>query len=341
MLDILAQVGHEKSIAWRVEFRGSTGAVPAGAIEVKSPRHVIGELRPIDIAAALAAATPQTDTSLTIIWIPPNGRDGIGIELDAELWLRGAHVSGNGGVVRAGVRTVRIFCTPSRALIYASREHLASALDAVVRFTVAQRETIALEKEMDSAWAAIEVDAPLAHSISASQQKRQAHVDAMTVAATRMKAKFLRISQALEQIDPALEDSSKRIYAELVLAGNLHDRLELVDNPVQFTLDHYEIANTRLNEARFARKEQRDAMIGHVSQVVIVMLLLIPLLSLEMAGSLGQIKPWIDSTIKQMTTSVISVHKQMTTTINSAPKQATTAASTPKDAATTETVGTK
>jgi hypothetical protein len=54
----------------------------------------------------------------------------------------------------------------------------------------------------------------------------------------------------------------------------LYDRLELLEDRVQFALDHYEIINTRLGEARFAYREQRDAMIGHTTQLGIVLLLL-------------------------------------------------------------------
>jgi hypothetical protein len=114
---------------------------------------------------------------------------------------------------------VRIFWNPCRALIYASSANVSSALDAVIRFTVAECDTIELEKEMDLTWAAIQADAPLTRSIIPRRQLKQPHVAAMTVTATDMKAKFLRIGRALEQLDPSLEASSKRIYAELVLAS--------------------------------------------------------------------------------------------------------------------------
>ena len=276
MLDMPTKTEKEKAAvsveAWRVEFREAADNVPADAIKITGPRRLTAELRALDAANVFAPTAPQSSDSFTIVWIPPSAKASVGIERDAEAWLRDGQAAGNGAVVRAGVRTVRIFWAFNRALIYAGAENVSSALDAVVRFTVAQRETIALESEMRSTWAAIEVDAPLTHSITRRQLRRQSHVNVMTVTATRMKAKFLRITQALEQLDPLLEDTSKRIYAELVLAGALHDRLELLEDPVQFALENYEIANSRLTEAKFAYKEQSRARVSFTLEAAIAVL---------------------------------------------------------------------
>jgi hypothetical protein len=281
MLDVPATTETNKAAvsmkAWQVKFRKVGFGLPRDAIEIAEPRRLFAELHQTDPADVLAETAPQSRSSFTIIWIPPGGNAPIGAERDAEAWLRGGQDAGNRIAVRAGVRTVRIFWTFNRALIYARPENIDSALDAVVRFTVAQYETIALETEMNSTWTVIEADARLTHSITSMAQGRQSHVDNMTMLANRMKAKFLRITQALEQLHPALDESSKRMYAELVAAGALYDRLELLEEPVQFALDLYQIANTRLIEARFAEKERRHAAINDVLQVVIVILLIYPL----------------------------------------------------------------
>ena len=47
----------------------------------------------------------------------------------------------------------------------------------------------------------------------------------------------------------------------------LHDRVEMLEDPIQFTLDHYELANWRLTEIGAARH-------GHVLEVLIVIILL-------------------------------------------------------------------
>ena len=78
---------------------------------------------------------------------------------------------------------------------------------------------------------------------------------------------YLRVSKALEQLDPALGKSSKRLYSELASAAVLWDRLDPLDEPIQFTLDQYELANTRLIDAKTAEMDHSHAMIGHVLEV--------------------------------------------------------------------------
>ena len=281
MLDLPITTEKERAAvsmeAWQIKFRKVTDDAPIGVIKILEPRRLFAELRPMDAANVLAEATPMAHDSFTIVWIPPGTKASVSVERDLENWVRDGEVAGDRTPVRAGVRTVRVIWTFSRALIYASQENIGSALNAVVRFTVAHLEVSALESEMDSTWVAIERDAPLTHSITARQLGLQPHVDALTVTAIGMKTAFLRVTRALEQLDPSLEDSSKRIYAELVLASALYDRLELLEDPVQFALEHYEMANTRLSEARVAYKEQRRATISHALEAVIILLLLYPL----------------------------------------------------------------
>ncbi len=64
-------------------------------------------------------------------------------------------------------------------------------------------------------------------------------------------------------MDPALNTSSKRLFAELVAAASLYDRIEMLEEPVQFTLDHYEISNTRLIQTNLAREERINSILGY------------------------------------------------------------------------------
>jgi hypothetical protein len=260
--------------AWRVDFQEHTSSANSGSIAVKEPRNLTAVFTPVDPEEGLATASSQYPGSLTIVWMPPGVNAPPSIERDVEAWTRGGASSRKGPLVRAGIRTVRVFMDDNRALIYAGSEQLQSAIDAVVRFTVAQRETLALELTMSSTWASVDADAPLTHSVTSDQQKHQRHANEMTELSTRMKAMHLRISQALEQLDATLEDSSKRIYAELVLAAGLWERIEQLEEPIEFAMDHYEVANTRLIEAKYAAKEQRNAIIGHVLEAGIILLLL-------------------------------------------------------------------
>src|SRR5258708_8128335 len=120
---------------------------------------------------------------------------------------------------------------------------------------------------MAATWPQIKAHTPSTHAVTRKQLRLQPQVDALTEQATEMKAAHLRLQTALEQLDPTLSGTSKRMYAELVTAAALHERVEMLEDPIQFALDHYELANWRLTEIGAARK-------GHFLEVLIVVILL-------------------------------------------------------------------
>ncbi len=250
--------------AWRIEFAEGSKTYPDGVetIEIAEPRDVTAVLVPMAPSEALAQDGPHNGI-LTVVWMPPGVNTPATIERDADAWMRGAGAQRKEASVRAEVRTMRVVWDQSRAVIYASPSDIGWALDAIVRFTVAQKETLALEETMKSTWASIGLDAALTHAVSRRHQKMQRHVNEMTEVATRMKMAWLRVMRSLEQLDPALALPSKRLFAELVAAASLYDRMEMLEEPVQFALDHYEISNTRLIDTNLAREERINSIFGY------------------------------------------------------------------------------
>jgi hypothetical protein len=269
---------------WRVEFKENLAAAPAGveAIEVVEPRTVTALLNPLQPSDALTQAHPQIAGALTIIWMPPEVNTPATIERDVDDWMRGAEAAAKEVNVRAEVRTVRVVWGESRAVVYANEGDLRFALDAIVRFSVAQREALALEAAMRSTWDTIEADTGLTHALTMSDLKRQDHVNQMTEFATRLKMTWLRIFRNLDQLDPPLTEPSKRIFAELVSSASLHDRMETLEDPIQFALDHYEISNTRLIEMYLARIDRVNSIYGY--GILIVLLIIQTLLMLREGG---------------------------------------------------------
>jgi hypothetical protein len=261
--------------AWRVEFVEDpvVRADAVDKIEIAEPRKVTAVLAPLDASIALSRAEPETAGGLTVVWLPPGVKTPAAIERDADEWIRAGGARRKEANVRADVRTVRVLWDEGRALIYASAGDIRFAHDAAIRFTLVQREAMALEGRMKSAWASIENDFALTHSVSRRQQKRQRHVNEMTEIATRMRADWLRIANSLEQLDPTLAEASKRVFAELVSGAALYDRMEMLEDPIEFAMDQYELANTRLIEANLARKERMNAVVGHLFEVAIIALL--------------------------------------------------------------------
>jgi len=251
--------------AWRVAFAEGAKAPPEGveAIAIAEPRHVTSLLTPVSLSDALASAGAPAAGALTVIWMPPGPNTPETVERDVDQWMRVPGAQRREASARADVRTVRVVWGNSRAVIYASQGDLRFALDAVVRFSVTQSEALALEATMRSTWALIEADAALTHALTPRDRKKQPHINEMTQVVTRMKMAWLRISRSLEQLDPALADPSKRIFAELIAAVSLFDQVEMLEDSVQFALDHYEIINTRLIDMTLVRQERIESIVGY------------------------------------------------------------------------------
>ena len=262
--------------AWRVEFAEGSKALPDGVetIEIAEPRNVTALLTPLAPSDALAQGGPQTAGALTVVWMPQGANTPATIERDVDEWVRGAGVEARAKEVnvRADVRTLRAVWGEHRAVIYANQSDIHFALDAILRFSVAQREAYALEATMKSMWASIEADTAWTHALTMRDQKRQRHVNEMTEVATRMKMAWLRVSRSIEQLDPALADPSKRLFAELVSAVSLYDRVEMLEDPVQFALDHYEVSNTRLIDMTLARVDRVNSIYGY--GIIIILLII-------------------------------------------------------------------
>jgi hypothetical protein len=266
--------------AWRVSFWERTENSDSEKIIIKEPVNAVAALSPVNVEELLESNGSQSSETLDIIWIPPNAADHSNLERISEAWFNeGVDLQGC-SPVRAGIRTVRVYWSNKRALIYAGVEQVRDALDAVVRFTLVERGMTALEMGISSIWSFIEQDASLTHAVTRGNQKQQQNVNQRTELATHMRVAQLRVSAALEQLDPTLTEPSKRLYAELMTASALYDRVERIEEPIQFGLDHYELANTRLTEDKYARAERTNASIGHVLESTIILLLMLELAAL-------------------------------------------------------------
>ena len=146
--------------AWRVDFQERPSMGDLGSVVIKEPRNVNAVLTPVDVKEALASGRTESDGSLTIVWMAPGVNTPSSIEYDVEAWMRDDANSVRQTPVRATIRTVRVIWHDSRALIYTTAEQLRDAIDAVIRFTVAERDVTALELAINSTWASLDANAP-------------------------------------------------------------------------------------------------------------------------------------------------------------------------------------
>jgi hypothetical protein len=252
--------------AWRISYLAAAPEQQPPLAVINEPSNVVAVATPVELTDALAMSAGPQDGSLLVVWVPSSAGNGVDLDSRLHAWIR-RDLAPNQSPVHASIKTIRATCSDTRAVVYAAPEHLSDTMDAVARFTLAARQTSALEARMAATWPEIKAHTPLTHAVTRRQQRLQPQVNAQTERATEMKAMHLRLQTALEQLDPTLSGISKRMYAGLVDAAALHDRVEMLEDPIQFALDHYELANWRLTEIGAARK-------GQVLEVLIVVILL-------------------------------------------------------------------
>jgi hypothetical protein len=250
---------------WRINYETNeaTDATPAAILREPCNRYAMAH--EVDINEAMEAPSTEDENSLLLVWLPRSAANVSGAvsrvhAVDAgmrvrnvEAWVRDGQKS-EWPFVRASIRTILVLWSGRRAVIYAALDEFEPAVDAVVRFTMAAWQTLKLERQVTAAWTDVEMHVALTHSLSSSGLRMQSQVNDMTELVTRMKVVHLRLLEAVHQLDPALTLQSKLLFSELALQAELPGRLERLEDPLQFLMDHYELSNTRLIEDRFNRR---------------------------------------------------------------------------------------
>ena len=239
---------------------------------------------PLPVAAVSESIAPETalevngdnDDSLRVLWIPSSGSSALEFESAwAKIAEDNGRASGDPRIVRAGLRTSRVIWSEKRAVICCAQDQFEETLDAILRFTLAERQTVKLERGVQDIWPKIKTHTPLTHTgVRRRRRKDRAAVAQVTEQVTQMTTTLLQLQTALEQLDPALGGNSKRLYAELVLQAAIYERLEMLEDPIEFAMEHYELANTRILDAKTASNElwMEGAILAALVAEVLVMM---------------------------------------------------------------------
>jgi hypothetical protein len=282
---LLTEIPVVEARAWRIRFADALAKDQESLVVVKVPISLVAVAEAVEFADALAEQSEKTPAEndrrnansaqnyvekedaakrpLLLLCLPPGAGLTCDIETRLDAWLREGY---DAPPVRADLRTSRVVWSSDRAVIYAGQEQMSDAIDALIRFTMAARLTSDLEDKMAALWPTLDAHAQLIHSVTPREQHLQPAVDAMTIRTAHMMSALLRLEAALEQLDPALASPSKRLYAELVQQAAIYERLEVLEDPIEHAVDIYELANTRLADARYARQ-------WHVVEIWIAVLL--------------------------------------------------------------------
>ena len=240
--------------SWRFTFSKMGAAFDRENGSSVTVLHGLAEAEVVSQPIDLANVTGESDNArpkgaLDIIWLPPSA----GSTQDLERRLEAAGAEDHRPPIRASLRSTRVVWTASCVLIAAAPDQLDNSLDAVIRFTLAERSMTNLEREMMALWSGIDMAKTLTHSVGRRQLTQRRKLDALTERATELSVEFMKLESAIEQLDSRISTGSKRLYAELVLQAAIHDRLETLADPVDYADEIFERANSQLSEARYAR----------------------------------------------------------------------------------------
>ncbi len=239
---------------WRISLKSALEEDEVPLVTVTEPCRRFAVAQELNVCEVLETPALENDDSLLLIWIPRTAAVSPEWENQIEMWP-GVDPGSRPLIVRGGIRTARVVWSPNRAVICGDAEELKDAKDAVIRFTLAARKTLDLQDQLANIWPEIEKHKSLTHAVSRRQLRFQSEVNGMTERVTEMKANHLSLQRTIKQLDSRLTTTSKLLFSELAFQAGLFERLEMLENPIQFGVDHFELSNTRLIEARFQRTE--------------------------------------------------------------------------------------
>ncbi|KSF68788.1 hypothetical protein ABZR71_27835 [Pseudomonas paraeruginosa] len=168
----------------------------------------------------------------------------------------------------------RVLWRPGRALIIGNPERCRELLDGLVAFAWYESRLRRLEDETAAAWEPAQADIKLTQLPRAGHLSRQAHVNEQVRRTTLWRMGYTRLESHLEKAPAHLDGAVRRLYNELALQAEVHDRLATLDDRIEVLQDLYELATDRLGEYRYFRGELR------VEWLIVALLLLEAALSL-------------------------------------------------------------
>lgn len=208
----------------------------------------LGRVATSDQVAADAAAPSDPEAFLVVHLpggdaIPPAAR-----EL-ATGWIAGA------GVVDLALQSDRILWRPGRALVIGAAADFDTYLQALASFAFYEAELRRLETDVGGWWPLAQKDIPLTHRVDGRALYRWNHVAKMTEMVALARFRHVALDDALERGPEALPGLARRLLMELAARTDASHRLACLDERVDVLADLYELANDRLSEFSYFRRE--------------------------------------------------------------------------------------
>jgi len=150
----------------------------------------------------------------------------------------------------------RIVWFPSRAIVLGGDSLTEEMFSALVEFASLENRLRKLEAKITACLEACPNDIPLTHAVGPQDLLRQTHVNKMTEQIASSRMEFVRLTPCFDNLCGRLTPQAKHVISELTEKNRVwDDRIEAVDDQLEFLGDLYELANDRLTEFRYFRRE--------------------------------------------------------------------------------------
>lgn len=151
----------------------------------------------------------------------------------------------------------RVLWRPGRAVVIGASERFEELMAALVDFSFHEGALRGLENAIDTDYRAAAQDIGLTHQVGEAALARWPHVNAMTRAVTGYRMAFVPLEARLEKPSNQLTGSARVLVSELVMQTDMTDRLALLDDKLEVLEDLYELANDRISEFSYFKREYR------------------------------------------------------------------------------------
>jgi hypothetical protein len=207
------------------------------------------ELGHVAVAEAIGADAAAPTDGFLVVHLPGGNSAPAATRAAAEAWIAGA------GLLDLTLQSERILWRPGHALVIGGSGDFDAYLKGLASFALYESELRRLEQDLLAWWPLAQKDVPLTHRVDGRALHRWRHVARMTEAVTDARFRHVAIEACLERAPEPLEGLARRLFTELALRIDATHRLERLDDRIDVLADLYELANDRLSEFSYFRRE--------------------------------------------------------------------------------------
>ncbi|MBB4865112.1 hypothetical protein HNP46_003988 [Pseudomonas nitritireducens] len=243
-------------LSYRVRFvpTAETSAFPILA-RLRDPQPALAVLaRYQELAEGSALPAAFEDNELCVIFARGGLHTSLGWRQGLEAWM-GEELHDSSPVLEAPSFGERVLWRPGRAVVIGNAERYDELLDGLIAFAWYEYRLRLLEQAVAAAWLPAADHIRLTHQVARRDLARQGQINGCVQSTTSWRMAFVRVEAHLETPPRHLAGPIQRLYNELAVQANTHDRLAALDERIEVLQDLYELATDRLSEYRYFRRE--------------------------------------------------------------------------------------